>query len=322
MNAAAYKLGSDKSRAAGADYLPDMNRSVAVSFVLHLLIVVIGTVGIPFLMKEPDVREMAITVQMVDLADISQTTVVDKPQESKEEKPEPKPPAPPKPVYKTESEPPPAPDLFTPEPPVKQEEVPEPPKEEKVAELEKPKPKPVKPPKPPKNRPKPKPPEPKQEEEPKEVEKPKEEPEQDISSLLKSVLNEESEPQQQTEQKPEENSEASQISQIAELGAELTRSEEDDLNAGVAPCWNVNAGGKDAHTLVVSLRVFVNPDMTVGKVQILDQLRYAADTHFRTAAEAARRALLNPRCSTLRLPPEKYEQWKVFRYDFDPSNML
>lgn len=321
MNAAAYKLRPDHN-GQSPDYLPNMNRSVGVSFVLHLLIVVLGTVGLPFLMKEPDIREMAITVEMVDLADVSQTTIVDKPQESKEEKPEPTPPAPPKPVYKTESEPPPAPDLLTPEPPEKQEDIPEPPKEEKMAELEKPKPKPPTPPKPPKNRPKPKPPEPKQEK-PKEVkEKPKEEPEPDISSLLKSVLNEEQTPTPQTDQKPEENSEPSQTSQIAELAAKLSRSEEDDLNAGVSPCWNVNAGGKDAHTLIVSLRVFVNPDMRVGKVEILDQLRYAADSHFRTAAESARRALLNPKCSTLRLPPEKYEQWKVFRYDFDPSNML
>ncbi len=40
------------------------------------------------------------------------------------------------------------------------------------------------------------------------------------------------------------------------------------------------------------------------------------------AAEAARRALLNETCRTLRLPPEKYEQWKVFKYNFDPSMML
>ena len=72
----------------------------------------------------------------------------------------------------------------------------------------------------------------------------------------------------------------------------------------------------------MSLRVFVNPDMTVQNVEILDQIRYGSDSHFRAAADAARRALLNPNYRTLKLPPEKYESWKVFKYNFDPSMML
>ena len=41
-----------------------------------------------------------------------------------------------------------------------------------------------------------------------------------------------------------------------------------------------------------------------------------------TAAEAARRALLNPNCNKLRLPEDKYEQWKTFIIQFDPKDML
>jgi len=313
MNAAA--LAAKKPE--GYVYGEDTKKAFTASLLLHISVVVVGVLGLPFLSKEPVIQEMAITVEMVDLADISQSALVAPPQKQEKEEPAPPPaPAPPKPVFNTPSES--APELVTPQAP-EIEEVPEPPKEEKVAELPKPeKPKPPKPLPKPVNKPKPKPPEVKKE--PVKEEKPKEE-EPDISSLLASVLNESAPAAQPTEQ-PSEQTESSQLSQIADFSTKFTRSEEDDLNRGVEPCWNVNAGGKDAEKLIVSLRVFVNPDMTVREVQIIDQIRYSTDTHFKAAAEAARRALLNPKCSTLRLPPEKYEQWKVFKYNFDPSHML
>ncbi len=282
----------------------NMGKPALISIVFHVVVFALATMGLPYLVEEPEPMEMAITVELVDLAEISQTNLLDDPQENEIDEA----PAERKPVYNnTES----VPDLLSPREP-EVEDIPEPPKE-------KPKIDPTlikKPPKP-KNKPrKPKPVPPKQIEE-----KPKEEDQKDFTSLLKSLTPDE--PDQEPAPKPvEAQSNQGQTSQVADFSKQMTRSELDDLNRGVQPCWNVNAGGKNAESLLVSLRVFVNPDLRVREVQILDQLRYNADTHFRAAAEAARRALLNPRCSTLRLPSEKYEQWKVFKYTFDPSQML
>lgn len=294
---------------AESGYNTSLVPSVAISFMLHIAVIVLATLGLPYVMREPIDMEQAITVEIADLAEISQTNKVAPPEEKQEEEPAP---AEAKPVYNnTES----APDLLTPQPPDIVEEIPEPPVEKKEPEVvEKQKPPPPKPKVKP-NRPKPKPPAPdKPKEEPKE-------PQKDITSLLRSLTPDE--PDTPSESLPQETpSDQGQQSQIANLTQNLTRSEEDDLNRGVQPCWNVNAGGKMAEELIVSLQVSVNPDMSVRDVKILDQGRYNQDTHFRAAADAARRALINPRCSTLRLPPEKYDRWKVFIYHFDPSHML
>lgn len=299
-------------------YGKGMNKPVVLSVLLHIFIVVIGTVGLPYFAIEKEPIEMAITVEIAPLAAISQTNVRDKPQEAKEEKPEPPPkskPEPPKPEPPKEE-----PDILSPREPVV-EEIPEPPKEEPEEVEEKPEPKPEpKPPVKPKN--KPKPPEPKKE--PEKKPEPKEEPKQEdsIESLLNDLLPTEQSTPTETDNEVKETSEPSQTSQIAAVSNELTRSELDDLNAGVQPCWFFDAGARNAEELVVSLRVFLNPDMRVREVEIMDQMRYGSDPAFRTAADKARWALLNEKCSKLRLPPERYDQWKVFIYNFDPREML
>lgn len=281
----------------GEFYSNDMGKSALISALFHLVVFVLATVGLPYFVPKTEPIEMAITVELVDIDDIAQTNLDE-------------PPPPPKPIYNNTDT---TPDLLSPKEPdlvPEIDDIPEPPKdkpEEKpdVTKIEKP-------PKP-KNKPrKPKPPVPE-----KEVEK---NPEQnEFNNLLKSLTPDE--PEQEI--KPfKDNSQSTQVSQVADFSKQMTRTEMDDLNRGVQQCWNVNAGGKNAKDLLVSLRVFVNPDLRVREVQIIDKLRYTTDNHFRAAAEAASRALLNPKCSTLNLPREKYEQWKVFKYTFDPSQML
>lgn len=282
----------------------NMGKPALISIVFHVVVFALATIGLPYFVEKPKPVEMAITVELVDLAEISQTNFLDDPQENEANEA----PAERKPVYNNSDS---VPDLLSPREP-EVEDIPELPKE-------KPKLDPTlikKPPKP-KNKPrKPKPTPPKKIEE-----QLKQDNQKDFTSLLKSLTPDE--PDQKPAPKPvETQSSQGQTSQVADFSKQMTRSEFDDLNRGVQPCWNVNAGGKNAESLLVSLRVFVNTDLRVREVQIIDQLRYNANTHFRAAAEAARRALLNPRCSTLRLPPEKYEQWKVFKYTFDPSQML
>jgi len=46
------------------------------------------------------------------------------------------------------------------------------------------------------------------------------------------------------------------------------------------------------------------------------------DAFFRTAAEAARRAVLNPKCNKLKLPAEKFDQWQQMTLNFNPKEMF
>ncbi len=269
----------------------NVNIYVFGSIIFHIVIFTMVSVGFPNFAKKLPPIETAIIVEMVDLADISQLN---------------KEPAKPKPVYNKSENAPERVPLKEAKPDIN--DVPPPPPKDKKPKLDK---QIIKNPPKPKNKPR--------------ITKPKpaikaEEPEDsmDFTSLLKSLTPDE--PEEQTPIKSPNSQDP--ISQIADFSKQMTRSEIDDLNRGVQPCWNVNAGGRDAHNLIVELMVFVAQDRSVRDVQIIDTVSYNSDNHFRAAAEAARRALLNPRCSTLNLPPEKYERWKKFRYIFDPSNML
>jgi hypothetical protein len=72
----------------------------------------------------------------------------------------------------------------------------------------------------------------------------------------------------------------------------------------------------------LEFRLTVTPDRTVQDAQVVDTMRYNTDTYFRAAADSALRAVRNPRCNPLDLPPQKYEQWKVIVVTFDPRKML
>lgn len=102
----------------------------------------------------------------------------------------------------------------------------------------------------------------------------------------------------------------------------LSVSEMDAIRQQIAQCWLVPAGAKSGASLAVEIRVRMNPDRTVREADIVDSGRMGSDPFFRAAAESALRALRNPSCTPLNLPPEKYETWKSFTITFDPRDML
>ena len=89
------------------------------------------------------------------------------------------------------------------------------------------------------------------------------------------------------------------------------------LQSHLAQCWSPPAGAQNAEKLIVSVRVRADKDGTVTSVQSMDMARFQIDGFYRTAARAAERAV--EECSPLPLPAEKYEVWKDFIFDFDPS---
>lgn len=102
----------------------------------------------------------------------------------------------------------------------------------------------------------------------------------------------------------------------------LSVSEIDAVRRQVEGCWNVPIGAKQAKSLLIELQVEMGPDRKVRNVEVIDRLRMVTDRAFRAAAESAVRAMRNPKCSPLKLPPDKYETWKTFVITFDPKDML
>jgi outer membrane biosynthesis protein TonB len=102
----------------------------------------------------------------------------------------------------------------------------------------------------------------------------------------------------------------------------LALSEMDALKYQLAQCWNVPSGAMNAADLIVDIRLEVNPDRTVKTAEIVDQSRYNSDDFFRAAADSARRAVFNPRCTPLALPPDKYDTWKNILIRFNPKDMF
>lgn len=102
---------------------------------------------------------------------------------------------------------------------------------------------------------------------------------------------------------------------------ELTGTEMDLLNRHMKRFWNIPSGHEKAYELIVEVELFIRPDRTIEHAQLVDDARAQKDPEFRLAAECALRAVLDPECSPLPLPPDRYESWKHMIFVFDPRDM-
>ena len=84
--------------------------------------------------------------------------------------------------------------------------------------------------------------------------------------------------------------------------------------AKIKPCW---AAGQTSPP-IVQIVVQMNPDGTPSNAEVQDPARYKSDPAYRSAADAALRAIRNPRCQPSPLPPDRYASWKVISFTFDP----
>lgn len=152
--------------------------------------------------------------------------------------------------------------------------------------------------------------------------------EKQFNSVLKNLA----EPRPDTQDKQDKDKDNSDKKQaedredtkqgLTSRAGRITMSEKQALRQQLSQCWNVLAGAKNAGNLVVRLRLHMNPDRTVQNAELLDRKQYDNNPQFRAAADSALRAVQNPNCSPLKLPPEKYDQWKVITIRFDPEKML
>lgn len=136
----------------------------------------------------------------------------------------------------------------------------------------------------------------------------------DFASVLKNLAENKSDSAPENRQSP-------MLTQPPPVGQALTQSELSALKRQLAGCWNILPGARDADDLVVVVNVTMNPDRTVASAGIRDQARLG-DPFFKAAADSALRALRDPRCSPLELPPFKFDQWKEMTIRFDPKDMF
>lgn len=263
-------------------------KGLAYSGLLHLLLLVFIIFGLPEFFERTRIEEpMVVTVDILPLSDKSNVKPREdapKPKKEEPEKEAEKKPEPKKPVPKVKTAPP-----QPPKPkPAPQPDAKTKPKPEKVEKTE---------------------------------EKPKpEEAEDDLEAVLRSVAKTAREEEEKEKSPGGDSSRA--ISDAYDPSQPLTLSERDLIRNQFKKCWNVPAGARDAHELIVLLRVKLNADGSLISVELADgKARYMADSFFRAAADSAIRAVY--RCTPLRgLPPDKYSRWQDMELTFDPKEML
>lgn len=291
-----------------------MRSALTISALLHLMALLVAILGLPDPRDRLEMVAEPIPVEMVDIADITNTRIA--------EKPEPKPTPPPQPQ--------PTPPEAAPPPPPVAEAQPEPP--------------PPLPPPPPEQKPAPKPePVPEKREplkemkvaiapEPPKLELPKPEPlkkkpekKLDLASVLKNLEKKPDTPQKPDpkppEQKPQQQAQRPQSIDDARSD-HLSMTEEDALRRQFMACWNPPIGAKGLENMTAEIRIFFDPQMRVQDVKFLGGNGSLSDPAYRSFMESAVRAPLKDACRTLKLPAEKYGSKGTIIMNFSPRDML
>lgn len=277
---------------------PELRTALTTSFILHGVIALAVIFGMPHMPSRPLEMVQPIAVDIVDLGPVTTTQVQGTGQVAKKNDMAPAPvPAPPKPAA---AQPKPA-KPSTPPPTAKPATPPAVDEKDALSSLIKAESKKAK----------------------IKPEKPKEEKaNEQFGSLLKNL----------SKQKPVANAAANAPKSAATapaaaagapgiVSSKLTISEEDLLRRQIEQCWNIPMGARDAQNLIIEIRVAVNPDKTVKSAEVVDTGRMN-DPFYRAAAESARRAVLNPRCSPLNLPEGKEDLWQSMTLRFNPQDVL
>ena len=127
------------------------------------------------------------------------------------------------------------------------------------------------------------------------------------------------------EETAETNKKTNKVSQDQQKSVEnigLSLSEEDALKAQIFGCWSIPLGLPYNENLLVRIKLLLNPDGTVLQSEILDHARMnrPGQGFYKVLAESALRAV--KLCQPLRVPSTGYERWKELQLNFDAREML
>lgn len=289
---------------------PELNRGLIVSVGFHVALFLFAWLGVPHFFDDEIIVE-PLGIEAAILSDLSAAPKVDKPSKKVSEKPkETQKAEPPKKEAK------PAPAKENPKPAA----APPPPTTEEVAVALPDKEKPKEPEKPKEKKPEEKKVEEKPKKKPEEKKKPTKKDSAELDNLLASVLNEPAaeptpeKPKQKAAPEPEESS-----GPQTELASEvpMTAGDEDGIRSQIEQNWNLGsaAGAPNLDQILVELRITLQPDGTVTKVELLNN---QSDPFFQSIAEGAIRAV--KRASPLRMPEGKF--WETIKLRFRPSEVI
>ena len=102
----------------------------------------------------------------------------------------------------------------------------------------------------------------------------------------------------------------------------LSLSEEDALKAQIFGCWSIPLGLPYDENLLVRIKLKLKPDGSVIDSEIIDHARMnkPGQGFYKVLAESALRAI--KLCQPLRVPSTGYERWKDLQLNFDAREML
>ena len=267
-----------------------MNRSIIISSVLHLVLIMITALSLPFLAKKPIDLPPIVSVELIQITDKTNIPFAPKAKKiiekiKEKEKKLVSEQAPPKKVKKIKPDSVPMPDDKVKKVEKIKEDKQNPEKIDdevkQVSEFEK-----------------------------KELFDPN-----NIAALIDKSKIETSETSKKTDKITQD-----QQKNIESVG--LSLSEEDALKAQIFGCWSIPLGLPYNENLLVRIKLQLNPDGTISQSEILDHARMnkPGQGFYKVLAESALRAI--KLCQPLRVPTTGYERWKELQLNFDAREML
>ena len=267
-----------------------MNRSIIISSVLHLVLIMITAFSLPFLTKKPIDLPPIVSVELIQITDKTNIPFAPKAKKiiekiKEKEKKLVSEQAPPKKVKKIKPDSVPMPDDKVKKVEKIKEDKQNPEKIDdevkQVSEFEK-----------------------------KELFDPN-----NIAALIDKSKIETSETSEKTDKITQD-----QQKSIESIG--LSLSEEDALKAQIFGCWSIPLGLPYNENLLVRIKLQLNPDGTISQSEILDHARMnkPGQGFYKVLAESALRAI--KLCQPLRVPTTGYERWKELQLNFDAREML
>ena len=267
-----------------------MNRSIIISSVLHLVLIMITAFSLPFLAKKPIDLPPIVSVELIQITDKTNIPFAPKAKKiiekiKEKEKKLVSEQAPPKKVKKIKPDSVPMPDDKVKKVEKIKEDKQNPEKIDnevkQVSEFEK-----------------------------KELFDPN-----NIAALIDKSKTETSETSKKTDKITQD-----QQKSIESIG--LSLSEEDALKAQIFGCWSIPLGLPYNENLLVRIKLQLNPDGTISQSEILDHARMnkPGQGFYKVLAESALRAI--KLCQPLRVPTTGYERWKELQLNFDAREML
>ena len=159
---------------------------------------------------------------------------------------------------------------------------------------------------------------------PKPKAKPQPQPTFDIASMLKDLRNEK---KIQSNENPQEEKEDEIINKESEESklenVKLSISEIDLLRQQLTACWIAPAGAVIEKGMIVKISAKLRQNRRVfeDSVRIIDTNISKSNSFYGPITESAMRTLLNPECTPLKLPKDKFNLWKNLIITFDYSIM-